>query len=209
MRFAAHDTLADGEIFDVPLTAAIDVPDGWAAARAWQSGVVRWSTIRNDSLLFDIVPDAGELVLVKTPGSAVVPGRPATSTCMPVAVLRHEYSIAGRRLKTRESAGGVIIRWLLGDGEMHVGGALSIEVHGHAGGSIMNLVGHNYEPPRLEIQEARRAPSAVRQRPIPAGRVYTLNGRKVSGIQVLRKPEVRGVLLIGSRLGPRRYLFCE
>lgn len=56
----------DNTIFDYPLTLRRPMPSGWAAAAVTQDGAAVESRIVDGKLMFDAVPNGGDIVLAKT-----------------------------------------------------------------------------------------------------------------------------------------------
>jgi peptidoglycan/xylan/chitin deacetylase (PgdA/CDA1 family) len=55
----------DGTVFNYPLTLRRPMPSGWVNAAVTQNGVLVPSRIVNGNLMFDVVPNGGDIVLAK------------------------------------------------------------------------------------------------------------------------------------------------
>jgi oligosaccharide reducing-end xylanase len=63
--YALSDTLSDDETFNYPLTCRTIMPAEWQFAIVIQGEAIKWSETRNDTILFDAVPDRGDIRLVR------------------------------------------------------------------------------------------------------------------------------------------------
>lgn len=93
-RYGLTDGLDDA-IFTYPLTFSMDIPGTWASATVTQNGVPMWSSLDGTALLFEALPDAGEIVVANT---AVAVRHAAPQLVQPRASLPGTVSLLdGRR----------------------------------------------------------------------------------------------------------------
>jgi peptidoglycan/xylan/chitin deacetylase (PgdA/CDA1 family) len=76
IRVEVGDDLDDA-VFNLPLTLMLDLPAGWTGVQASQSGAPIEAWVAGDRLVFNAVPDAGEVLLQSAGGAG--PGAPVVS----------------------------------------------------------------------------------------------------------------------------------
>lgn len=87
------DTLSNNSLYNLPLTMLLKLPSGWADASVTQNAAPCWSTVRNDTLVFEAVPDRGDILLSSTTAIAR-----EHSGAAPKATVPHgTYLLDGRR----------------------------------------------------------------------------------------------------------------
>jgi hypothetical protein len=95
--YTLSDTLSDNALFSIPITATLKLPTAWTSATVTQNGTPCWSTQRSDTLVFEAVPDGGQIVLT---GAVGVTGgrRPAGSGTRIGQGAADVFMLDGRRL---------------------------------------------------------------------------------------------------------------
>ncbi|HLP76263.1 MAG TPA: polysaccharide deacetylase family protein [Candidatus Paceibacterota bacterium] len=63
----------DNAVFNYPVTLRRPLPDGWPAAGITQNGAAVSGQVVNGNLMFDVVPNGGDIVLSKLEPSSVLP----------------------------------------------------------------------------------------------------------------------------------------